>query len=245
MSVADKTIVITGASRGLGAGLALAWSRQGARLGLCARREPASPGGQTITAAVDVRDAESLERFAEQVEEVLGPIDLWINNAGVLEPIAPLRKIDAKDLETHLAINAVGVHNGSKAFVRSRRALGGGGVLLNVSSGAGRNPYEGWSAYCAGKAAVDRMTEVLALEERDAGIRAYSVAPGVINTDMQATIRRASVDDFPLVERFRELERIDGFATTDEVAAGLARLAFGEPHHPEVLVDLRDLDQGT
>ena len=243
MSVADKTIVITGASRGLGAGLASVWASQGARLALCARTEPSSPDSAVgaLTASVDVRDPARVAWFAERVALSLGPIDLWINNAGVLEPIAPLRKVEADELERHLAINVVGVHNGSRSFVGALRQVDRGGVLVNISSGAARSAYEGWSAYCAGKAAVDRMTEVLALEERDTGLRAYAVAPGVIDTDMQEMIRGTSAEDFPLVERFRELERSGGFTTVDEVAEGLARLAFGEPHHPEVIVDLRDL----
>ena len=229
--VAGKTIVITGASRGLGAGVARVLAQQGARLGLCARTEPKSPGegdegrdAAAVTASVDVTDQARVQQFADEVVRAFGGIDLWINNAGILDPIAPLRRVEAADLERHLAVNVVGVHNGTRAFVLSRRAAGGGGVLINISSGAARSPYEGWSAYCAGKAAVDRMTEVVALEERDAGIRAYSVAPGVVDTDMQEMIRQTSADDFPLVKRFRELKRSGGFASVEG-----RRRGFGPP----------------
>ena len=91
----------------------------------------------------------------------------------------------------------LGVLFGTQAFVRHLRRRGGEGVLVNVSSGAARKPYAGWSVYCAAKAAVDRMTECVALEEAAHGLRAYALAPGVIDTDMQALIRATPAARFP------------------------------------------------
>jgi NAD(P)-dependent dehydrogenase (short-subunit alcohol dehydrogenase family) len=235
--------VITGASRGLGAGLATSFAAAGLRLGLCARQRPALPaageGDDLLTRAVDVRDAEAVDQFARDVARRFGGLDLWINNAGVLEPIAPMRAIDPGEFADHLAINVAGVFHGSRAFVRVlREGTLNSGVLINISSGAGRHPYAGWAAYCAGKAAVDRFTEVVDLEERPHGLRAYAVAPGVIDTAMQAQIRAQSVEDFPLVERFQEMKQNNAFSTPAEVATGLLRLAFESPRD-EVLVDLR------
>src|SRR5262245_66112450 len=83
-----RTAVITGASRGLGAGLARAFRERGLRLGLCARTEPVLAGDpEVVSARLDVRDAAALAEFAAAVEARFGAIDLWINNAGVLEPI--------------------------------------------------------------------------------------------------------------------------------------------------------------
>ncbi|MCB1808027.1 MAG: SDR family NAD(P)-dependent oxidoreductase, partial [Candidatus Competibacteraceae bacterium] len=90
----DKVVVITGASRGLGAGMAQYFATRGLRLGLCARTQPTAPAGaQAVTAAVDVTAPQALQAFAEEVENTFGSIDLWINNAGVLDPVAPLRAI--------------------------------------------------------------------------------------------------------------------------------------------------------
>src|SRR5688572_221045 len=196
MNLSGKTVVITGASRGLGAGIARELAGHGLNLGLCARQPPVLGDGERVVAAeLDVTDGAAVAAFAARVAARFEHIDLWINNAGVLDPIGPLRDLDPPAVARHIDINVMGVFHGSQAYIRHVRASGRPGVLVNISSGAGRAPYRGWSAYCAGKAAVDRMTECIALEEKDAGLRAHSVAPGIIDTDMQALIRRQSVDE--------------------------------------------------
>lgn len=241
MDLSDRVAVITGASRGLGAGMAREFHRRGLRLGLCARGAPALEDSDTVLARrLDVADADALDRFADEVADKLGRIDLWINNAGLLEPVEPLRSIESEAFGQHLDVNVLGVFHGTRAFVRHLRGRGGTGVLINISSGAGRKPYQGWSAYCAGKAAVDRMTEVVALEEKDAGLRAFAVAPGIIDTDMQELIRNTSEDQFPDVERFRQFKRDDAFSKPEDVAARMLELAFDPAADPgEVLCDLR------
>jgi benzil reductase ((S)-benzoin forming) len=237
----NRTAVITGASRGLGAGMARELARRGFRLGLCAREESDVSGSEhAVAERFDIADPEATERFARRVEERFGTIHLWINNAGVLEPIMPLRDIESREYSRHLEVNVLGVFHGTGAYVRHLRRVGEGGVLVNVSSGAGRRGYAGWSAYCAAKAAVDRMTECVALEERDHGLRAYAVAPGIIDTDMQALIRETPRERFPLVDRFLELKRQNAFTTPERVAAELLALAFDPAYATdEVLVDLR------
>lgn len=240
MELAGKTVVITGASRGLGAGLAEELARRGMRLGLCARGAPALADGPDVVAArLDVRDAAAVERFAAEVAARLGPIDLWINNAGVLEPIRPLCDAPVDEWTRHIEVNVLGVAWGSAAFCRHRRAVGPGGTLVNVSSGAGRKGYFGWSAYCAGKAAVDRLSECLALEEKAAGTRVLSVAPGIIETRMQEQIRASSAADFPEVERFVRMKEEDRFSSPAWVAARLLELVFDPARRTdEVLVSL-------
>ncbi len=233
-------MVITGASRGLGAGLARSYAERGLRLGLCSRTSPVLPESPTVhSATIDVCDAEAVDRFSAGVAERFGRIDAWINNAGVLEPIAPLRDIDADAFSRHLSINVQGVFNGSRSYIRHLWAIDQPGVLINLSSGAGRKPYAGWSAYCASKAAVDRMTECIAVEEAERGLRAYSVAPGVIDTAMQELIRGCDRDQFPEVERFREMKRTGAFNTPEFVGECLLELAFESKHTgEEVLIRL-------
>jgi NAD(P)-dependent dehydrogenase (short-subunit alcohol dehydrogenase family) len=242
LDLAGRTVVVTGASRGLGAGLAEAFAGHGLRLGLCARAAPCLPDGPGVVAArLDVRDADAVERFAAEVEARLGGIDLWVNNAGVLEPIAPLREVDPAVAREHLEVNVLGVLHGSAAYVRHLRRRGGKGVLVNVSSGAARTPYAGWSVYCAAKAAVDRMTECIALEEADQGLRAYAVAPGVIDTGMQARIRATPVERFPARARFVERKHAGRFNTPPFVADQLLALAFDPAARPtEVCIRLPD-----
>jgi NAD(P)-dependent dehydrogenase (short-subunit alcohol dehydrogenase family) len=232
-----RVAVVTGASRGLGAGMAARFASRGLGLGLCARHEPERPAavqgsggdGRVVTAPVDVTDAAAVVRFCGEVVERLGRIDLWVNNAGLLAPIAPLREADPDELRANVEANVLGVLYGSAAFARHVRARPGGGTLVNISSGAATRPYEGWVAYCASKAAVDHATRVVAAEEAEAGLRAYAVAPGVVDTDMQATIRATPVERFPEVERFHDLRRADAYNSPAWVADHIVRLAFDPP----------------
>ena len=212
--------VVTGASRGIGAGLAVHFAGRGLRLGLCGRNRPEPPpGADALVAALDVADGAAVDRFADEVVARFGRIDLWVNNAGVLDPIGPLADADPAALERHVATNILGVMHGTAAFARHVRRRSGSGSLVNVSSGAATTPYSGWAAYCASKAAVEMLTEVVGLEEGDAGLLAYAVAPGVVDTDMQALIRSTPESVFPDVARFHRLREEGAFATTDWVGA--------------------------
>jgi NAD(P)-dependent dehydrogenase (short-subunit alcohol dehydrogenase family) len=236
--VRGRVVVITGASRGIGAGVAAAYRAAGAHLGLCART-PIPAGDGAVTAGLDVTDAAAVARFADEVASRLGPIDLWINNAGVLEPIGPLADIELAAFARHLEVDLVGVFAGTQAYLRHRRRIGPGGVLVNISSGAARHAYAGWSAYCASKAAVDRLSECVALEEAGRGLRVHAVAPGIVDTAMQAQIRATSAERFPAVGKFLRLAAEGGFSTLPWVAARLAELVFDPDHRTdEVLVEL-------
>ena len=225
--------VVTGASRGLGAGLASTFAEHGFRLGLCARTRPtAPPGAEALTVAADVTDAEALDRFGSMVIDRFGRIDLWVNNAGVLEPIDFLADADTAALAHHVDVNVKGVLFGSRTFARHVRQRDGTGVLVNMTSGASRTIYEGMAVYCASKAAVDMATQVVAREEAPHGLLAYAVAPGVVDTDMQAQIRAADEADFPEVARFHQMAADGSFNSPAWVAAHLLALAFG-PVRPD------------
>jgi benzil reductase ((S)-benzoin forming) len=133
--------VVTGAGRGIGAGLAAHFAGRGLRLGLCGRSVPEPPPGATaVVAGVDVADPAAVERFAASVVDRFGRIDLWVNNAGVLDPIGPLANADPAALERHVATNVVGVLHGSAVFARHVRSRPGIGSLVNMSSGAATTP---------------------------------------------------------------------------------------------------------
>ena len=142
--------------------------------------------------------------------------------------IGKLADVDPGMVAHHVAVNFVGVANGSRTFARHVRTRPGGGVLVNISSGAATTVYAGWAVYCASKAAVDQLTAVVAEEEKDEGLRAYSLAPGLIDTDMQAKVRAASAQSFPAVEKFVEAKRNGTFNTPSWVADAILELAFGD-----------------
>jgi len=232
-SLDGKVAFISGASRGLGAGLAERFAELGLRLVLCSRTLPALEASATVIAAsLDVRDEKALDALVEQAEERFGAIDLWVNNAGVLDPIQPIRDVSLEDFREHIDINLTGVFVGSRAYARQLRRLQKGGVLINVSSGAAWNPYAGWGAYCAGKAGVERLTEVVAVEEAEIGLRAFSIAPGVIDTAMQSLIRASTVENFPDLERFQELKRSGNFNSARYVADEFLSIAFDPDCEP-------------
>ncbi len=214
--------VVTGASRGIGAGMAGHFARQGIRVGLCARSAPVAPdGADALVAAVDVTDPAAVDGFAGEVAGRFGRIDLWVNNAGVLGPIGPLAEADPSALGAHVAINVLGVVHGTASFARHVRSRPGGGTLVNLSSGAATTPYRGWAVYCASKAAVQMLTEVVGLEEQASDLAAYAVAPGVVDTDMQALIRATPESAFPDVARFHRLSDEDAFVTPEWVAESI------------------------
>lgn len=232
MSHADKVVVITGGSRGLGLGMGQAMQRWGLRVALCARTTPALEGA--LCASVDVTDAAQVSAFAERVIDELGGIDLWIHNAGVLEPIRFVRDLDPDELLQHWRVNVLGVLHGSQAFVRYLRREGRSGTSITVSSGAASKPYAAWGAYCSGKAGAERLTEVLAVEEAE-HLRAFSVAPGVVDTAMQATLRGLTEEEFPLVGKFKSLKEQEAFNSPSFVAEWMVRVAF---HEEEVAREL-------
>lgn len=200
---------------------------------------PAGAEDRTLTASVDVRDESSVEAFAAEALERFGMIDLWINNAGVLEPIAPLHELELDAFRTHLDINLCGVFLGSRAFVRLHRDrvfadnAPSEACLINISSGAAWSGYAGWAAYCAGKAGVDRLTEAVQLENEATGLRAYAVAPGVVDTSMQELIRSCSPEQFPMVGKFHEMKEAEAFNTIPFVAEHLLAYAFDASRRPE------------
>jgi len=237
MSLPDLTghcAVITGASRGIGAALAEHFASHGMALGLCSRSEPAmAPGDRVLARRLDITDEDGVEAFAAEVAERFGQIDLWVNNAGVLDPIGPLRDVAAADFRDHIDTNLTGVFLGSRTFARHLRARQGEGVLINVSSGAAWSAYEGWGAYCAGKAGLERLTEVIAAEEAEAGLRAYAIAPGVVDTAMQERVRACQPEEFPDVARFLQLKAEDAFNAPDFVARHFLSMAFDPDARPD------------
>ncbi|MFN4299500.1 MAG: SDR family NAD(P)-dependent oxidoreductase [Thermaurantimonas sp.] len=124
-----------------------------------------------------------------------------INNAAIIEPISPAHTIDAESIEKIYRINILSVHLLSGWFIRCTLNKKAPKIIINISSGAGRYPITHWSAYCSTKAALDMLSECIALEYPT--YRVYSLAPGMVDTPMQTLIRSKSLNDFPEVERFK------------------------------------------
>lgn len=203
----NKVVVITGASRGIGAAAAVEMAKSGAKVALLARNRDAIDqiaaeiGDAAIAIACDVADAEQVTAAFDQVASHFGQIDVVINNAGIIDPIARLGDTEADAWGALIDVNLKGAFYGVQAALRHMPT---GGTIITVSSGAASNPIAGWSAYCASKAGAAMLTRCLDLEYRDAGIRAFGLSPGTVATQMQKDIKASSVDN-----RVRQLDWSD------------------------------------
>jgi NAD(P)-dependent dehydrogenase (short-subunit alcohol dehydrogenase family) len=199
ISMQGKCVVITGASRGIGAAAARAFSGLGAKVALLARSEAeiaalaAELGETALPICCDVGDFAEVQAALAAVVARWGRLDVLINNAGVIEPIAHLATADPADFARAVQINLNGVFYGMRAALPQMRAQGGG-TIINVSSGAATNPLEGWGAYCSTKAAALMLTRVGHLEEAAHGIRVLGLSPGTVATEMQVKIKASGVN---------------------------------------------------
>jgi NAD(P)-dependent dehydrogenase (short-subunit alcohol dehydrogenase family) len=199
MEFKGKTVIITGASRGIGAETARVFAAAGANVALLARSADslealaAEIGENALALTCDVSDYASVAAAVKQTVERFGGLDVLINNAGVLKPIGPLADADPDEWGQVIDINIKGVFNGMRAALPVMKAAGGGSVLT-VSSGAAHSPLEGWGAYCASKAGAAMLTRSLDLEERSNGIRAIGLSPGTVATQMQRDIKASGIN---------------------------------------------------
>lgn len=194
-----KVVVITGASRGIGAAAARVFAAAGARVAMLARSTAAVEGlaaeigPQALALGCDVADAQAVQAAVDAVVARWGRLDVLINNAGVIDPIARLTEAGPDDWGRAVDINLKGVFHGIRAAVPVMRTQGSG-TVITVSSGAATNPLEGWSSYCASKAGALMLTRALHLEEGGHGIRALGLSPGTVATEMQVKIRASGVN---------------------------------------------------
>ena len=190
-----KSAIVTGGSRGIGLATAIALRSAGAGVLICGRSGDAlaaavariatapagAPGGRLVTAVVDVRDPEQVERLVASAIEQLGGVDILVNNAGVGH-FSPLADLTIEDWQETVDTNLSAVFYCCRAAIPEmiRR---GGGWIINISSLAGKHPFAGGTAYCAAKAGLNAFTEALMQEVRRDGIRVSCVLPGSVDTE--------------------------------------------------------------
>jgi len=240
-----RRAVLTGHSRGLGEAIAAELLDRGiAVLALARSGNPAlaaGHGGRLHEVALDLADAGALAAWlgSGALQAWLAEADeaLLINNAGTLQPMGPLTLQDPVAVARTVASNVGAPLALAAAFAaagpQARR-------VLHVSSGAARKPYAGWSVYCATKAALDHHARAVQLDAVP-GLRICALAPGVIDTGMQAEIRASTPERFPLRDRFAEMQASGGLVAPDECAMHLVDFLLDEDFGREPVADLRDL----
>ena len=199
MDMTGKSVLITGASRGIGAQAARVFAAAGANVALLARSQDAIAdlageiGAKAIAIPCNVARFSEVSSAVETTLAAFGRLDVLINNAGVVEPISHLTAADPDDWGQVIDINLKGVFYGMRAAVPAMKATGGGSVLT-ISSGAAHNVIEAWSSYCASKAAVNMLNQCLHKEEAANGIRAIGLSPGTVATQMQREIKASGIN---------------------------------------------------
>jgi NAD(P)-dependent dehydrogenase (short-subunit alcohol dehydrogenase family) len=193
-------VIVTGAGKGLGKAVASAIVKDGGRVVLVVRSRSAAAslaeeyGASAVTLTRDVTAPDAAEAAMAAGLKRWGRVNGLVNNAGVIDPIARLDAGDPARWELTIATNLIAPYRFARAFLnlgskdRKRR-------IVNISSGAAHKPLEGWSAYCASKAALAMLTNSVQLEYAGDGILAFGLIPGLVDTAMQATVRASGVNE--------------------------------------------------
>ena len=197
--MSGKTVLITGASRGIGEAAAHAFAESGANVALVARSTDSIAqiagdiGAKALAIPCDVATRSEMEAAVEATARTFGGLDVFVANAGVVDPIGHLADIDPDAWARTVDINLKGVLYGMRAVLPGMIAQGHG-TILSVSSGAAHGPVEGWSAYCSAKAGAYMLTRVADLENRNKGLRIMGLSPGTVATQMQREIKASGIN---------------------------------------------------
>jgi NAD(P)-dependent dehydrogenase (short-subunit alcohol dehydrogenase family) len=197
MKLKNKVALITGAGRGLGRASAVAMAREGAAVALISRTtaeldETAQlvekTGNQAIALPMDISDKKAVREGVEKTNTSFGGIDILMNNAAILGPVAPLHEVDPDEWQYTLAVNITGVRQTCQDAI-PHMIRRGGGRIINVTSGMADISMPLFGAYSASKAALNNMTRIMAEELGGYGIQVNGLDPGIMDTTMQADIR--------------------------------------------------------
>ena len=240
--------LITGHSRGVGAALAENLLNRGfAVLGIARRSNPTLAKRYPNLLReihLDLSDSAQLLDWLKspQLEKFLSPAQeiFLINNAGLLQPVGPLGTQDGVATIQNIALNVTAPFLLANALVSARPKADTPCLILHISSGVGRRPCAGWSVYSASKAALDQHARSAALDALP-HVRIASLAPGVIDTDMQVEIRASDPLKFPPLAQFEKLKRDGLLSTPTDCAEKIAQFLLSKNHVSGAIVDVREL----
>lgn len=213
----EEVLIITGGSKGIGRGIVDAYLGNKVRVFSIARTVNAKLSEVGVTQIeLDLTETDKVEEGLSQIFDLLEPENIskitLINNAGTLGKIGPLEKLDAATITKTINLNTTVPFLCSAIFVAKTKEWQAKKTIINISSGAALKPYFGWAVYCSTKAAVNMLTQTLAVEQAEVenGVKVLAIAPGVVDTDMQVEIRQSNQEDFKDVERFVALKEDGG-----------------------------------
>ena len=236
MTSHHPVVIVTGASRGLGAAVARWLAKAGAAVTLVARSEDKLMqvavdvrrlGGTPHTITADVADFQACRNTVETTLDQFGRIDSLVNNAGIVQPLAPIADTHPDEWRRNIEVNLFATYYLIRSAIFSLRKRNG--RIVNISSGAASMALETVSAYCTGKAALNHFTRVLAAEET--AVTALTVRPGVVDTDMQAVLRTEAGNAMPAeqIAYYRQLKERGELEPPEIPARAIAWLALYAP----------------
>jgi NAD(P)-dependent dehydrogenase (short-subunit alcohol dehydrogenase family) len=200
--LSGQVALVTGASRGIGEAAARSLARYGAKVVLAARSatdierisgEIRTAGGEAAFVTCDVSSYDDVVKAVQAAVDTFGGLDILVNNAGVIEPIARIEASDPGAWGEVIDINVKGVYYGIRAAAPLMLEKGAG-TIVNISSGAAVSALEGWSHYCASKAAALSLTRCADKEFGDKGLRVVGLSPGTVATQMQVDIKASGIN---------------------------------------------------
>ena len=198
-----RTVLVTGANRGIGAATVAQLLQAGARVYAGIRHAPdkmtAPLPGDAIHLDLDVTDQKTVDAAVAAISRDTGRLDALINNAGIISPIRPLASLAAEDLAPALNVHVIGLFRMTMATLSLLREARG--VIVNAGTGAATMPLEGWTAYCASKAAARMLTQMMTKELEPDGLRAFFLGIPPTDTDMQAEIRGSRLNPVSRIPR--------------------------------------------
>jgi benzil reductase ((S)-benzoin forming) len=209
--------VITGVSRGLGRALIDVVSETNSNFNIEIGRGVSAIYARNAFIGADFQDIAALDSALQTLPKLIAQASndakfdraVLINNAGVVEPVGAFDTLEAAALAMLININVTAPLVVSRAFANAKRGLARSRLIVNISSGAAKRAITGWTAYCTSKAALEMATRVMAEESsrNDPSLAVCSLAPGVVDTPMQAQLRTHDEQSFPDIERFRSMKR--------------------------------------
>lgn len=231
----DKLLIITGGSKGIGNGIVNEYSRNGYAIISVSRTKNTHQDFEKVNQVIfDLSHVNEVENL---LKNILEPISLenltaitLINNAGKLGAITTIERKSAADIDETIRLNTTVPLILISSFLALTKSLNCRKKIINISSGAAKNPMHGWVTYCASKSAIDMITRAVATEQDalENGAKIISIYPGVVDTEMQSQIRESSKEDFVNVEKFLNYKENGVLATPDHVGKEIYKLDYDE-----------------
>lgn len=245
--------ILTGASRGIGLATAKELIKNGSHVMAVSRHENKAliEYAKNKPGYIDYFefDLSGIDQINELVDKIFENINTdeaesihLVNNAGVLEPVKLMLEISPSEYKKNLDVNLISPMALISEFLKHTDDLQIDKRIINISSGAGDHPYEGWAAYCTSKAGIDMLTRVVKTEQEKAQYPAkvISFAPGVVATNMQKHIRSKNKDQFPRVENFKQLKENNHLLEPQIVGQRIVELLYGNYFPDGDKIDIRD-----